>query len=79
MAQIAIKVLVLTCMLPSNMTMVHKGDRQQYRAEVARSKLRRHGNTAKGRFARVTSSVDCGLVSDAPLQDRSWKVCVPED
>lgn len=79
MAQIAMPVPVLTCMLPSNMTMVHKGDRQQYRAEVARSKLRRHCNTAKGRFARVVSSVDCELVSDTPLQDRFWKVCVPED
>lgn len=39
----------------------------------------RHGNTAKGRFARVVSNVDCGVASNTPLQDRSWKVCVPED
>ena len=78
-AQLAVNIPVLACMLPSNLRLMREGNRKQYRAEVARSKLRRHGNTAKGRSVRVVRIVGCRVASDTPLQGRSWKVCVPED
>lgn len=67
-APFALKTLGLACMLQSNMKVMQKGEKQQSRAAVARPKLRRHGNTAKGRSARVVSNVDCRVASDTPLQ-----------
>ena len=49
-------------MIQSNLKLMPQRERQQSRAGVARPKLRRHGNTAKGRSARVRSNVDCRFI-----------------
>ena len=52
------EIMIVTCMLLNNLAVSQKEDKKEYRAEVARSRHRRHGNTAKGRSARVVSNFD---------------------